>query len=256
MTCSGSSVGAPSFRDQPNGQDLHYTDHRVLLYKINKALYHHIIVCAMPASSAGTAAFPQLGQVTNTTQHIHITPLKRINDGDDLSFFFASTAYRDLTAWLLQLTRSMFPATLADGTIQACSLETPPPFSASVQRLRDLLQSLSDLVKEAPPQTGPRRFGNVSFRTWYQFAEDKSVGLLREHLDGVLPWACNDDSEQNVALRDELRAYLLGSFGSAQRLDYGTGHELSFVAFLGCLWKLGAFAAGEERSIVVGLVQP
>jgi serine/threonine-protein phosphatase 2A activator len=62
---------------------------------------------------------------------------------------------------------------------------------------------------------------------------------------------------------DELRAYFLGSFGSATRLDYGTGHELSFLAFLGCLWQLGGFKdetshrSGDiERSIVFGVFEP
>ena len=36
----------------------------------------------------------------------------------------------------------------------------------------------------------------------------------------------------------ELKAYLTDSFGSYERIDYGTGHELNFVAFLFCLFKL------------------
>ncbi|KAK5277966.1 Serine/threonine-protein phosphatase 2A activator 1, partial [Cryomyces antarcticus] len=52
----------------------------------------------------------------------------------------------------------------------------------------------------------------------------------------------------------------MGSFGSAQRLDYGTGHELSFLAFLGCIWKLGGFprteAGVEERGVVLGVIEP
>lgn len=59
---------------------------------------------------------------------------------------------------------------------------------------------------------------------------------------------------------DELQVYLLGSFGSPQRLDYGTGHELSFLAFLGALWKLGLFEGqgpgNAERGIVIGVFEP
>jgi len=70
------------------------------------------------------------------------------------------------------------------------------------------------------------------------------------------------EGEMPPTALDELRHYLVGAFGSAQRLDYGTGHELSFLAFLGCLWKLGGFADGGaddgevERSIVLGVVEP
>lgn len=61
--------------------------------------------------------------------------------------------------------------------------------------------------------------------------------------------------------KEEVSLYLLGGFGSVQRLDYGTGHELSFVAFLGCLWKLGFFKDGEqggeiEREIVLKIIEP
>jgi serine/threonine-protein phosphatase 2A activator len=54
----------------------------------------------------------------------------------------------------------------------------------------------------------------------------------------------------------------MGAFGSSQRLDYGTGHELSFLVFLGCLWKLGGFTketsedGALERSIVLGIIEP
>ncbi|OAR00649.1 hypothetical protein LLEC1_02419, partial [Akanthomyces lecanii] len=65
----------------------------------------------------------------------------------------------------------------------------------------------------------------------------------------------------SAAARAEIKSYLLGGFGSAQRLDYGTGHELSFVAFLGCLWKLGHFKTDKpevevEREIVFSVIQP
>ena len=63
-----------------------------------------------------------------------------------------------------------------------------------------------------------------------------------------------------VTAKEELKGYFLGSWGSAQRLDYGTGHELSFLAFLGGIWKLNGFPQTtpgvEERAIVLGIVQP
>ncbi|EQK97380.1 phosphotyrosyl phosphatase activator [Ophiocordyceps sinensis CO18] len=63
------------------------------------------------------------------------------------------------------------------------------------------------------------------------------------------------------AARQEVASYLLGAFGSPQRLDYGTGHELSFLAFVGCLWKLGFFKDAKqggdiEREIVLSVIEP
>lgn len=178
-------------------------------------------------------------------------PCKRINDGDDLNFFLASTAYRDIKIWLLQLNRALFPVQDDAGHVLTCTIDSPPPYSPIITSLRSLLQEFDSLLSQAPPDTGPRRFGNVAFREWFRLAEEKTDSLLEHHLSQVL----HRISDDPVVLV-ELKAYLLGSFGSAQRLDYGTGHELSFLAFLACLSKIDAFAPGEERAIVVGVVQP
>lgn len=195
------------------------------------------------AQSIRKATSPVLERVRDVASHPYAVPSKRINDGDDLP--------ASLETWLFQLTRAMFPERQAGATPRVCTLDAPPEMSSQMHEVRTLLQSLSDLINQAPPDTGPRRFGNVAFRSWYQLAEQNAPSLLDELLKNVL-----STSFSAQPLRDELKAYLLGSFGSAQRLDYGTGHELSFLAFLGCLWKLGIFQHGDEQAIVVGLVQP
>ncbi|KAK3342497.1 Phosphotyrosyl phosphate activator protein-domain-containing protein [Neurospora tetraspora] len=167
----------------------------------------------------------------------------------------------------------------------------------SIQKLQRLLKKVEAIIDEAPPDPGPRRFGNVSFRTWYKLLESRADGLLREYLPGgVLRWEgagttkeerqnkeeeegtetetetetegesdkkTNEQKPEVVGPLEELKAYFLGGFGSAQRLDYGTGHELSFMMFLGGLWKLGGFEGEEndedgevERRIVLGVVEP
>jgi serine/threonine-protein phosphatase 2A activator len=179
-----------------------------------------------------------------------LAPCKRINDGDDLNFFLASLAYRDIKIWLSKLNRALFP--VQDGnSVSTCTLDSPPPYSPVVTSLRSLIQDFENLLSQAPPDTGPRRFGNVAFREWYRLAEEQTESLLQRHLGSVL-----EKTSDNSAVREELKAYLLGGFGSSQRLDYGTGHELSFLAFLACLSKIDAFEPGEERAIVVGVVQP
>jgi len=180
-----------------------------------------------------------------------LAPCKRINDGDDLNFFLASTAYRDIKIWLLQLNRALFPTKDEQGNISVCTLDTPPNFSPVISSLNALVRDFEELLAQAPPNTGPRRFGNVAFREWYRLAEEQADALLEKHLGPSLKKHANDPT-----VLVELKAYLLGGFGSALRLDYGTGHELSFLAFLACLSKIDAFAPGEERAIVIGVVQP
>ena len=48
----------------------------------------------------------------------------------------------------------------------------------------------------------------------------------------------------------EVKAYLLDSFGSYERIDYGTGHELNFVVTLLCLYKLGIFKQEDLKGLV------
>lgn len=109
-------------------------------------------------------------------------------------------------------------------------------------------------VNEAPPDPGPRRFGNVSFRKWSELLVERVDGLLDEGLLGETTRAAE-------GAKLEVSRYFLGAFGSSQRLDYGTGHELSFLAFLGSLWKLGYFKDGTqdgeiEREIVLSVIEP
>lgn len=161
----------------------------------------------------------------------------------------------------MQLNIAMCPRKNPDSTkIEIWALDTPISLSEPVRKLHELLQSIDAIIEEAPPDNGPRRFGNVSFRKWYEILESRAKGLLERHLpDSVLHF---DNSGDEVAVLDELTPYLMGGFGSAQRLDYGTGHELSFLAFLGCIWKLGGFTkepsqdGSLERSIVIGVIEP
>lgn len=147
--------------------------------------------------------------------------------------------------------------------------------TSHVDAIRSILTMLDQMIDEHPPDPGPRRFGNVSFRSWYNAVEACVDELLNEHLGDIVRGG-SDASEEAIENGDnshasamsEIKAYFLGSWGSAQRLDYGTGHELSFLAFLGGLWKLGAFqlekdAEGHgtghgqvERAIVLGIVEP
>lgn len=194
------------------------------------------------------------------THHTFVVPAKKIHDGGDVQTFFTTKAYRDIMTFLLQLNRAMFPRKI-ENTVQVWQLNSHEvEFSEPVRRIQLLLSRLESIIEEAPPDTGPRRFGNISFRKWYQLVEQRAPDLLDEALGLDTLGNSQDSSSEQVPARKELEAYFFGSFGSAQRLDYGTGHELSFLAFLACLWKLSVFPeAGfgvEERGIVVGIIEP
>lgn len=186
------------------------------------------------------------------------SPTKLINDGEDMAFWLSSMAYTDIMRFLLQLNISMFPEKESNGAVESWPLGAQNvQYSPTVVSLQALLKELEKIIEEAPPDPGPRRFGNISFRRWYEIVESRVNEFLKEHL----PESVHEFSHSTeVTALDELRSYFLGSFGSAQRLDYGTGHELSFLAFIGCIWKLGGFRAAdpgvEERGIVLGVIEP
>ncbi len=193
-----------------------------------------------------------------------IKPVKRINEGHDVSRFLSSRAYIDICKFVMQLNFSMCPRIAEiDGVQQIKTSDLWSPdlvFSNAVQRIRNMLERIDGITDEVLPDTGPRRFGNVSFRKWYDVLESRVPDLLQDYLPSSV---FDYGSSQEISPRDELSAYLLGGFGSAQRLDYGTGHELSFLAFLGCIWKLGGFQSEIAdqscrdigRSIVLGIIE-
>lgn len=49
----------------------------------------------------------------------------------------------------------------------------------------------------------------------------------------------------------ELIVYLVEGFGNATRIDYGTGHEMAFLMFLCCLFKIGAFVPNDKQAVVL-----
>ncbi|QPH11010.1 Serine/threonine-protein phosphatase 2A activator 1 [Epichloe festucae Fl1] len=187
-------------------------------------------------------------------------PSKLINEGHHVQHFLTTRAYTDICTFILQLNRALCPRTQATSPLPVSFPLVPgfPTSTPSIQALQTLLSDIESLVEQAPPDPGPRRFGNVSFRKWYALVEEKLDSFLDASLlDGTLSIKGSD----GVAARVEVSSYLLGAFGSAQRLDYGTGHELSFIAFLGCLWKLGFFRDGTqggdvEREIVRNVIEP
>lgn len=63
------------------------------------------------------------------------------------------------------------------------------------------------------------------------------------------PVAYKDLTREEI--KKELSKYFGHCFGDAQRIDYGSGHELNFVMFLFCLDKLGKFTPEDDKALVL-----
>lgn len=181
-------------------------------------------------------------------------PEKRIFDNSDLPLFQKSLAFKKLhnaiflilgkvratevpQGWLNQaiVTRNTLrnpEIQLEVGRSEALNAKLSDP----VKKIVDILDKCNDTIDSTPPLEGPRRFGNFACRDWHVKVEGKTS-----------EWLENLTSDKS--LNEELAYYLLNSFGSAVRLDYGSGHELSFVAFIGALFDtkiLGQDVLGTE----------
>jgi len=220
---------------------------------------HHTTTPNPNTMASDTQTTPALARLDPNQGCDFAVPAKRINDGQDVTFFLASRAYADIMTFIFQLNTAMVPRRQPDSSpAKEWTLSDPHvTFPPIVQNLAKLVSTLTSIIDEAPPDPGPRRFGNVSFRKWYDIVRERVPQLLD---DCVPKDVLGFKSTSETRASEELEAYLNGSFGSSQRLDYGTGHELSFLAFLGGLWKLGAFPASKdgdiERAIVLGVVEP
>ncbi|KFP83847.1 Serine/threonine-protein phosphatase 2A activator, partial [Apaloderma vittatum] len=108
-----------------------------------------------------------------------------------------------------------------------------------IEKLVALLNTLDRWIDETPPVDQPSRFGNKAFRTWYakldQEAEKLVATVIPKHLADAVP---------------EVAVYLKESVGNSTRIDYGTGHEAAFAAFLCCLCKIGVLRVDDQMAIV------
>ena len=98
------------------------------------------------------------------------------------------------------------------------------------------MNKLDAWLDEVPPVEQPMRFGNKAFRTWV----DKIIAAVDDDL-AVIMQSANPEFKNYQRAIPELKGYLVDSFGSYERIDYGTGHELNFFVFLYCLCKIGIF---------------
>ncbi|SCV06221.1 LANO_0H24762g1_1 [Lachancea nothofagi CBS 11611] len=144
-------------------------------------------------------------------------PTKRIFDSRGTQIF-----QKSLAIYRLKLYLNRYVSAMSGEKIDRRSK------NPRVMEFAEILVFLSSLVDETPALPGPRRYGNLACRTWHDKLEEKSGTLLRN----FVPL----EYHKTVV---ELKYYFVNSFGSRERLDYGTGHELAFFALVVALDMLG-----------------
>lgn len=83
------------------------------------------------------------------------------------------------------------------------------------------------------------RYGNIAYRTWFGRLESECDALMVR----VLP-------EEFRCAVIEIGPYFMDSFGNSSRIDYGTGHETNFAAWLYCLARMGIIKEEDYHAVV------
>ncbi|KAE8582942.1 hypothetical protein XENTR_v10020390 [Xenopus tropicalis] len=161
--------------------------------------------------------------------HTFIVPKKEINMVPDMMKWKRSQAYTDYMGFVLALNEGVKGKKLTDDY----------KVSEVIHKLMSLLDTLNRWIDEMPPVDQPSRFGNKAFRTWYAKLDKEAENLVSTvipvHLSAAVP---------------EVAVYLKESVGNSTRIDYGTGHEAAFAAFLCCLCKIGILKVDDQLAIV------
>ncbi|KAJ8965190.1 hypothetical protein NQ317_008728 [Molorchus minor] len=158
--------------------------------------------------------------------HVFITPVKMVKTIDDMNQWDKSEAYFEYLGFVLAINETIKGKSNSQGSAKA---------SEAINKISSLLDTLSNWIDEIPPIQQPQRFGNQAFRTWFNKLKNDARLLLQDIFPETLYRAI-----------PEIIIYLVEGFGNATRIDYGTGHELSFVMFLCSLYKIGYLTESDQ----------
>ena len=72
--------------------------------------------------------------------------------------------------------------------------------------------------------------------------------IIKKDSQKLLTNCLTEEYSQHI---EEISYYLVESFGNDTRIDYGTGHEMSFAMFLMCLFKINALTKSDAKATAV-----
>ncbi|KAF8369526.1 hypothetical protein HHK36_032456 [Tetracentron sinense] len=166
---------------------------------------------------------------TLSPPYLFQSPSKQILSHDDIIRFHASDSGKNFLGFVVALSESIRAHKISDHCHQSQTLTS----------IVSILETLIFWIDEIPPVQQSSRYGNTSFRVWHDRLTEKSETLML----GLLP----DDLQSAIV---EIVPYFTDSFGNSSRIDYGTGHETNFAAWLYCLARLGILKEEDYQAVV------
>lgn len=162
-------------------------------------------------------------------------PTKKITTPPHLVAFQTSQTKQNILGFFLALQQAVYN-----------SRRSETPDNPNTTPVVELLEKISQWVDETPPITQPQRYGNKAFATLQRRVESEGKNLI---IDLLRTKPIGQQLIDKHA-EDELNTYLCNSFGDPIRIDYGTGHELNFMALLLCLISLNYLETNDFKSII------
>lgn len=176
------------------------------------------------------APVPQAQHVPVESPPYHfIVPTKRIQTPDDIRRFRDSDSGKNFLGFVVALSES----------IRCRKISDPCHQSETTNAIVSVLETLTQWIDEIPPAQQAARYGNIAYRTWHERLVESGESLMLRFLP-----------ERLRPATVELVPYLSDSFGNASRIDYGTGHETNFAAWLYCLARLGVIGEKDYPAVV------
>jgi serine/threonine-protein phosphatase 2A activator len=159
---------------------------------------------------------------------LELCPLaKHIDKEADMKQWISSPAYSQIMQTLNTLNDS----------VKSRRRSTPRQVSPIIHNILAALDKVRRIIEAHPPFVQPQRFGNKAFRSFLSHVYDERSQILGE-----------------VTTNTEAHDYFCQSFGSWTRIDFGTGHELNFLAFVATLSGLGLLGSDDSMAVVFDVI--
>lgn len=230
-----------------------------------------------PIQDAGDTAHPF---TSSNAEHGSTGPKRYIYTQTDMEHFRHSSARKELLSFVTAMGRGLTTSTSSSQNNPHSYNPSQPleHLTPALASLHGSLTCMSDTWMNGdhpdgipPDMKAKARFGNPAFRAWHARLVKRSSGIIKCCLDCHLNYTSNNSecdqlsvlvecskkgyqaascdgfppssssSQNEQETIEELKAYLHDSYGHPIRIDYGTGHESSFVVFLLSLCKIGCF---------------
>ncbi|KAF5456149.1 hypothetical protein F2P56_025660 [Juglans regia] len=176
------------------------------------------------------APVPQSQKVPLVSPPYHFqVPNKRIQSPNDIRRFQESDSGKNFLGFIVALSES----------IRSRKFSDPCHVSPAISSIVSTLETLIRWIDEIPPLQQASRYGNLSYRAWHDRLTESSESLMLNFLP--------DDLNSATI---ELVPYFTDSFGNSSRIDYGTGHETNFAAWLYCITRLGLIMEEDYQAVV------